>query len=407
MNTKPRSIIQLRISIYDKPHVYLNKLTRKLVRKGFGLAPKINRSMNTKSIILYHTAELDRTIRDEIQKRLEYYLAGVDYKIIEKNKLSGKDIFSDIPVLFFGITTKVDDNLCKYRPGFFNINYQTNPMDGWAWIDILNYFSVELPDFKKYQDRLANKISFLKNQNKQKCYIFGTGPTLSSAIDRNWEDGYRIVCNTIVKDPELWNHLHPEFIVAGDAIYHFGHTKFADAFRNDLRKRLAESDALFIYPAIFHNLVKRELAGVEEKLIPIPSSWRREIDIDLTRRYSLPNLGNVLGLLLLPLACTLSDNICLWGFDGRNPSDKLFWSNSEKHSYPEYMQELVNSHPAFFSHYVPAENPTKYVESVQGDQLDQCLRLAEMHGRNIFMMHHSWTPTLEKRYIEGEINNGV
>ncbi|WP_458868572.1 hypothetical protein, partial [Enterococcus faecium] len=81
-------------------------------------------------------------------------------------------------------------------------------------------------------------------------------------------------------------------------------------------------------------------------------------------------LGNVLNKLLLPLGCNLSKHVGLWGFDGRAPKDQLFWSNSQKQSYTELMPTLQAAHPAFFDHFVPRENPEKYVQSVHGDVLE-------------------------------------
>jgi len=106
----------------------------------------------------------------------------------------------------------------------------------------------------------------------------------------------------------------------------------------------------------------------------------------------------VLNLLLLPLGCTLSKNVFLWGFDGRAPNDQLFWANSAKHSYPELMDTLRAAHPSFFEHFVPADKPTQYVRKVHGDQLDECLSQSERDGWSFVMMHKSWTPTLQKRY---------
>jgi hypothetical protein len=111
-------------------------------------------------------------------------------------------------------------------------------------------------------------------------------------------------------------------------------------------------------------------------------------------------MGNVLPLLLLPLACSFSQKVYLWGFDGRGPEDKLFWRNSAKHSYPEYIPELQRAHPAFFSYNLPKENLNKYVQQVHGDVLEAELTKAEEKGWKFFMMHKSWTPTLQKRYVE-------
>ena len=196
----------------------------------------------------------------------------------------------------------------------------------------------------------------------------------------------------------LWDWLEPDFIVAGDAIYHFGFTPYAQAFRNDLKERLKASRTLFVYPARFHAIVRQDLGELEDQLVPIPTGWRRRVDLDLARDYRLPALGNVLGLLLLPLACTLSQEIRLWGFDGRAPTDTLFWSNSPRHSYDELAAELPSAHPSFFEYSVPESDPTKYVRSVQGDQFEACLQLAEARGFSFEMMHPSWTPALQRRY---------
>ena len=85
-------------------------------------------------------------------------------------------------------------------------------------------------------------------------------------------------------------------------------------------------------------------------------------------RFQLPKLGNVLALMLLPLGCSLSRTVYLWGFDGRAPQDKLFWANSSKHTYPELMPALQKAHPCFFDHYVPHHDPARYVNQFHGER---------------------------------------
>jgi hypothetical protein len=130
----------------------------------------------------------------------------------------------------------------------------------------------------------------------------------------------------------------------------------------------------------------------------MPRGSHKSISTSLLERFELPNLGNILNIALLPLACTLTKDVRLWGFDGRAPDDKLFWANSSKHSYPELMDTLRAAHPAFFAHHVPADKPDKYVKTFHGDQLDQSLVDAERRGWSFTMMHKSWTPTLQKRF---------
>lgn len=282
----------------------------------------------------------------------------------------------------------------------YNLNWKTNPKDGWEWCKLAAHFHKK-ENRGRVKKRFKKWVKKIKAKKMDKCYVLGTGPTLGKASRREWSDGYVVVCNTIVRDRKLWNKLKPDVIVAGDAIYHFGFSEFASRFRNDLKKRLKETETVFVYPEVFDVIVKREMAGLEDRLVPVPAGKGERVDVDLTGKFETPNLGNVLGLLLLPVACTLSNQVELWGFDGRAPDDKLFWSNSKKHSYPELMPELTRAHPAFYKHFVPKSNPEKYVKSVHGDELDRVLLQAEDRGFSFRMLHKSYTETLQKRYDGG------
>lgn len=375
----------------------LPKGSKRIIRIFWGFLQQISKDENSVVII---GDESNKKKVQEIKKRFEFYSRQKpNLNILWKKKISVFDIFSQKPILVFGSISKWTKLMISVRPGTFDVDFETNPMDGWAWTDYADFISKEKHHNGPARKRLISAIDNLNIEKRDRCYIFGTGPSLSMAIDRSWNDGIVIVCNTIVRDPELWHHLEPDFIVAGDAIYHFGFTLFAQTFRKDLKNRLIESKTRFVYPAQFHSIIAYEFIGLEDRLIPVPTGWKHQINTNLQKEFSLPNLGNVLGLLLLPLGCTISKNIYLWGFDGRAPDDKLFWSNSDKHSYPEFMQELQESHPKFFDHYVPVTDPNKYVRNVQGDQLDRCISHVEKNGWKFIMMHKSWTSTLNKRYI--------
>ena len=110
------------------------------------------------------------------------------------------------------------------------------------------------------------------------------------------------------------------------------------------------------------------------------------------------NLKTCLPNLLLPLGCTLSNDVRLWGFDGRAPSDSGFWANSDRHAYPDLMQSIRDAHPAFFAEKTPKGDEAQYVNKVHGDLLDERLTEAEGRGFEFRMLHASWTPTLQKRY---------
>ena len=336
---------------------------------------------------------------NNIMKRFSYYCPN---KTLVKTE-SLRSIISKRQILLFN-TTPLSETLRTIIKAvdrnIYFINFKENPNDGWEWIRLLNTNRYDPVLYNNSKERFRHIISQCKKQKLNKCYLFGTGPSLENARNANFSDGYRVVCNTIGKDKELWDWINPHFIVAGDAIYHFGHTTYAKKFRSDLLKRLKESEAYFIYPMEYHPIVIREFIEVENKLLPIPIKHALKFNDNLTSEYSLPWIGNVFGLLLLPVGCTLSKNIFLWGFDGRAPDDVLFWKNSNKHSYSEDIEELQKEHPMFYEARVPSSNPTKYVKDVFGDELEQILTHLEKDGTHITMMHHSWTPCFQKRYIQ-------
>lgn len=342
----------------------------------------------------------------DLMERLKFYLPNSDSTAVR--------LVSRLPCreLATGIVLVLDQQLVPrnwYRvcDNIFNVDFQRNPIDGWQLCAIAEYVA-GLPNTSRTRSsrhRFFDHLDRVGKLGHERTYAFGTGTSLAGAIDKSYDDGYRVVCNTIVRDPELWHHLKPHIVVAGDAIYHFGFTEFARAFRRDLCERLRESkgSVLFVYPAVFDAVVQRELSEFSDVLCPVESGGHDRIEVDLRQDFHLPLLGNVLNQLLLPVSCTLSKSVWLWGFDGRAPTDKLFWSNSTKHSYPELMPHLLSAHPAFYETLVPKDNEESYVKAVHGDELEQRLQRAEAAGYEFVMMHRSWTETLQRRYAESRI----
>ena len=249
-------------------------------------------------------------------------------------------------------------------------------------------------------ERFRSLIGRLLQKHKSKSYVIGTGPSAMGALLRNWEDGYVIVCNMIVKSKALWNHLRPDIMVANDPIYHFGHNRIAYAFRQDLRQRLLESsDTILICPMLYYGIMLREFSDFRERMVFVPHNTRK-IDIadGLLHDFSFPKYRNVLIHQQLPIACTLSSHVALWGFDGRAPGDQAFWRNSDQLSYPEYLAELYEDNPAFFARNVPQYDPAQYARRVFHQELPEIMALAERKGITFEMLHPSYTPVLAAHY---------
>lgn len=289
-------------------------------------------------------------------------------------------------------------------PGYFRCSPRTNPHAAWEACDLAIMFSPSIST-QNASYKVSSQLNRLVDLGLSKTYVFGTGASLSSARAYDWSDGYRVVCNTIVKSQETWNHLLPHVIVAGDALYHFSLTRHARTFRSDLRERLKEHKAVFAYPLRFDAIVRRSFAEFLDCLLPISDGNHRTICASLPGGAGLPiGLGNVLNQLLLPIACSLSKKVYLVGFDGRRATDKLFWSYSNEHAYPELIQEMHSQFPAFFEMQVPVGDKERYIRENHGDELERRLRSAENLGWSFTLCFPSTTSCLQARYNEDALS---
>lgn len=384
-----------------KPHSSLQTQMidsmRSLLRPVVHAFRRAHRRIMRQRIMIVQTEPEDEG--QKIEEKVTFYFQGCDTPIKRIPLNSLVPLFVHGPVLLYGPQITAVPKWHRLFNNSFNINERSFATEAWSWFDARDY--LEGPqsnvnareNYKYWRHNLDPTL--------ERAYVFGTGPSLANAIERDWSDGYRIVCNTIVRDQELWHHLRPHAITAGDALYHFGYTDFARTFRSDLIARLQESpETVFIYPNYFHSRVKLDIPIDPKRMIPVPTGRMTTVHDCLEAHFELPALGNVLNKLLLPIGCALSKKVGLWGFDGRAPDDKLFWSNSDKHSYPELMHTLQKAHPAFFDNFVPKADPEKYIRSVHGDVLEHCLVSGEAAGFRFEMMHKSWTETLMRRYAK-------
>lgn len=326
-----------------------------------------------------------------MSNRFDFYFKNIDFEIVKKKSLF--DVFSNKIKLYYNF-----DELPFYfneHFNFFSVDPIKNPNDAWVYHNCLNLINPVLEKshlFIKFQNIIDNK-------NKTKSYLFGTGNSLNNIREFNFQDGYIIVCNTIVKNKDTWNYLKPDIIVAADALYHFSDSTFAKKFRNDLLMRFKENNEfLFVYPIIFHNFIMNTFKEFENRLIPIGIGNHTNFKHLATSNFKFPNLGNVINY-LVPIGMTFSKEIYLIGFDGRAPEDSDFWKNSDLHFYQQDVDELKKLHPAFFDFHIPVGNENKYHTNYHGDLLEENFVKAELKGWKFLSLNKSNTLPIQKRYV--------
>jgi hypothetical protein len=248
--------------------------------------------------------------------------------------------------------------------------------------------STPLPDAQSSLDRLlAHRVE------GGSALVLGTGPSAGRIDPKRIQEDIRIACNSVVRDHALLAELAPNVIAFGDPVFHFGPSRYARAFRDDLLLALEMTDAVAVTTNLFVEPLVAHVPEIADRLVvltlDVGDSWwwpTRE-------RPSARVTGNVLTNLMLPIAFALADTVAIAGCDGRRPEEKYFWAHNNRIQYADdLMQTVFDAHPAFF-------RDRSYVDyyDVHCAQLDEFLTVAERAGKNVSAVTPSYIPALRHR----------
>lgn len=179
--------------------------------------------------------------------------------------------------------------------------------------------------------------------------VFGTGPTMRDVTPDELDADVVIACNSAVRDPDwikLWN---PQLIVFGDPVFHFGPSRYAAAFRDDLRKAVDIADSYLAIPGDYLPLLERHMPDLGDRVIGVEAVRTGSFLTPSLSRLAVARTANILTYLMLPFAAALGMEIAVAGCDGRDRGEDYFWRHNKEGQYSdELMQSAQQAHPAFF-----------------------------------------------------------
>ncbi|PAB59146.1 hypothetical protein [Anaeromicrobium sediminis] len=297
---------------------------------------------------------------------------NIDHIKIERGLFSYlKSLYSSRIILVWKNEESPILNLLK-NLGVKILNVETNDLTsieygtycGLYWRHILEpkeRQSIIKESFDKFK-KIYNKI---KEQNFSYSCVFGTGPSLEEAYKFDFSDCLSIVCNSIVQNEKLLNHINPKFITAGDVISHFGVSKYAETFRRDLVKVLKEREMYFVTTAPFGYLLLLNYPEIKEKTIIIEQNTDDPV-YDLLQTFGIPRLDSTLNIHMLPLANTFSDVVCILGCDGKSEvrDNEDFWAHAKEAQYIDLVDTGHLCHPTFDIHR-KKKTYSRYLDSVK------------------------------------------
>ncbi len=241
---------------------------------------------------------------------------------------------------------------------------------------------------KHYMLKLMDRLS-----DTDKAYVFGTGPTADLYPEFDFSDGVSIICNSIILDESLMEHVKPKVIAFADPIFHFGCSRYAHSFRETLLEAVEKYDLSIVIPFNYHRLFTHNLPGIKSRVYSIPMSSKHPVNLNLKKDFYIKSISNILTLLMMPIACTISDNINMIGFDGRKTADnRYFWKHNPKTQFYDKMDNIKQVHPAFFD----IDYNAYYTKHQQ--TLEEWLDKGKEDGKTFRMLTPSYIPSLRRFY---------
>jgi len=277
----------------------------------------------------------------------------------------------------------------------FNVDPRGDRQEGGNYIDVS--FSL-LRDRDAVIEESKRRFAALKQRlgNPERAYVMATGPSVSGYRKFDYSNATTIVCNSVIHDEELMDHVQPRVLVFADPIFHFGPSQYAARFRETLRRAVSRYDLTICIPIKYYALFVSTVPELEPRTIALPFIKDREFNFDLSNEFMLKTTANILTFLLVPIAASVADEVGIMGCDGRPlTEDTYFWKHNPKTQFNEQMRNIQEIHPGFFS----IDYNDYYLEHCDtlGKQLDAC----EASGKRIYSLGFSHIPALRQRFRRG------
>jgi hypothetical protein len=359
-----------------------------LSRLGWYITPGSEADLDihilTRSGLSLHDAELPECLAEHSAERLSIELHNDRQKIADIAREVDRILLHDAAARTSRITLRNLSKVTILDPEYYS------EIEPGNWLRVSEACRVSSEDqsssnFKRLEERFANT---------EKAFVFATGPSLDDAYEYEFpDDSLKIICNSIVKDDELLEHIDPDVLTFADPVFHFGPNRYAHTFREDAVKTLREYDCSAVVPARDRSLLTGHHPDLKPQTIGLNTIEEPTPVFPTSDRLEVVGTGNIMTLFMLPVASALADSVYILGADGREENESYFWEHNDSAQYDdELMNSVADAHPSFFRDRIYEDYYDKHV-----GVLTDMIEFGERRGKEYNTLTHSYVPCLSNR----------
>ncbi len=350
------------------------------------------------SVRMQSSLEPDRFVPEGYTPEVERFASELpEWLSVRPDPVTLRDLEkADIVLLWKGTSaldalgSGIPQKLRKKGIMVFDVDH-TDRMEGSRYIDISHRHPRNdaeiIANSKARFDELTREVAHLND-----AYLFCSGPEVSRYTNFRYADGINIICNSVINDAELLAAAPPHVQIFGDPIFHFGCSQYAHEFRQKLTETHEQYGYRCIVPMKYFNLFTFWQPELAASTMAVPFDVKLDINLDLEANFLLHTTDNILTFLMLPVGCTLANNVYLLGCDGRplNQND-YFWKHNEKTQFVGQMNNIQEVHPSFFK----LDYDEYYLRHC--DNVQAYVETGERAGKHFQMLTPSHIPALRAR----------
>jgi hypothetical protein len=323
----------------------------------------------------------------------------LDFNLVESNiqRFLDEDsiVIHDWSVLEHSEIIKNSDKVYIIDPRFYSHTESTT-------LRSLFYNTLSSKEKRGFKEQSMKNFERMckESREKNKAYCFATGPSFDTYGNYKFDKkAFKIICNSIIKNKDFLDYIGgADLLVFADPVFHFGVSKYAAQFRQDVLEYIKLNPSYLIIPEFTVPLMSKHYPELKKYLIGVPVKVVDNYNFPSKKHFFVKNTANILTLFMLPIASTIADNIYIFGADGREKKEKYFWKHSKTAQYKDKMSDAFNVHPSFFR--------DRDYEDYYGhhcELLEQLLQYGESNAREYISMTPSFIPSLKYRYIDNSI----